>query len=248
MGHRFERIADESLAMDTPRTPIPPATVRVPEGKTLETMRSAEFRPRRSIWPRVMIAAVIAAGVSALLVSYYYDGRSLGAKLDDTVAAAGSKVQGGMEGLRDSTAAAAQGTANMAERAADAMGDAAITAAVKTALAADPSLSAVKIDVTTQQGTVVLQGPAPDEKSRRRAEVLAAAPQGVARVDNNLVVPGSRAAPAPRAAPMPAASPPAPVLAPLMPMAPVTPVQAPQAAAPAEPAPTPATAPTTAAQ
>ena len=228
--------------MDTPRTPIPPAPVRVPEGKTLETMRSAEFRPRRSIWPRVMIAAVIAAGVSALLVSYYYDGRSLGAKLDDTVAAAGSKVQGGVDGLRDSAAAAAQGTANVADRAAGAMGDVAITAAVKTALAADPSLSAVRIDVTTKQGTVVLEGPAPDEKSRLRAEVLAAAPQGVAGVENKLVVPGSRAVP------MLKASPPAPVAAPPMPMAPVTPVDEPKAAAPAETAPTPTTAPATPAQ
>ena len=234
--------------MDTIRTPIPPATVRVPEGKSLEAMRSAEFRPRRSVWPRVMIAAVIAAGVSALLVSYYYDGRSLGAKLDDTVAAAGSKVQGGVDGLRDSAAAAAQGTANVADRAADAMGDAAITASVKTAQAADPSQSAVKIVVTTKQGTVVLEGPAPDEKSRQRAEVLAAAPQGVARVDNNLIVPGSRVVPAPRAAPTSAPSPPAPTAAPLMSTAPATPVAAPQAEGLAQTTPTPATAPTTAAQ
>lgn len=228
--------------MDTTPTPIPPAPPRAPEVKSLEAMRSAEFRARRSIWPRVMIAAVIAAGVSALLVSRYYDDRSLGAKLDDTVAAAGSKVQGGVDGLRDSAAAAAQSTANVADRAAGAMGDVAITAAVKTALAADPSLSAVNIDVTTKQGTVVLEGPAPDEKSRLRAEVLAAAPQGVAGVENKLVVPGSRAVP------MPKASPPAPVAAPPMPMAPVTPVDEPKAAAPAETAPTPTTAPATPAQ
>ena len=231
--------------MQTIRTPITPAPHGEPQAKTLETMRSAEFRPRRSVWPRVLIAAVITAGATALLVSHYYDDRSLGAKLDDTVAAAGSTVQGGVEGLRDSAAAAAQGTANVAERAAAAMGDAAITATVKTALAADPSLSAVKIDVTTKQGTVVLEGPAPDEKSRQRAEVLAAAPQGVARVDNNLVVPGSRAVPAPRAAPMPAASPPAPMAAPPMPMAPATPVEEPRATAPADSAATPTAAPTT---
>ena len=70
-----------------------------------------------------------------------------------------------------------------------------IAAAVKTALDAAPSLSAVKIDVTTKQGAVLLEGPAPDEKSHRRAEVLATAPQGVSRVDNRLVVPGSVAAP-----------------------------------------------------
>ena len=70
-----------------------------------------------------------------------------------------------------------------------------IAAAVKTALAADPSLSAIKIDVTPRQRAVLLEGPAPDEKSRRRAEMLAIAPQGVSRVDNRLVEPGSVAAP-----------------------------------------------------
>jgi hypothetical protein len=33
---------------------------------------------------------------------------------------------------------------------------------VNTALAAEPSLSAVSIDVTTKDGSVVLEGPAPD--------------------------------------------------------------------------------------
>jgi osmotically-inducible protein OsmY len=78
----------------------------------------------------------------------------------------------------------------VSDRAATALNDAGITAAVKTALAADPRLSAVKIDVDTRGGVVSLEGPAPDEKSRERAEVLAAAPEGVVRVDNRLVVAG----------------------------------------------------------
>jgi hyperosmotically inducible periplasmic protein len=248
MAHRFERIADWSLAMETTRTTIPPAPIRAKAPETLEAMRSAEFRPRRSIWPRVMIAAVIAAGATALLVSHYYDDRSLGAKLDDTVATAGSTVQGGVDEMRTQAAAAAQGVANAADRAADAVGDASITAAVKTALAADPSLSAVKIDVTTRQGAVELIGPAPDEKSRQRAEVLAAAPQGVARVENKLVVPGNRARPSARAAPQPTLSPPVPVIAPMTPMAPITPVEEPKAAAPTEIAPAPLAAPAAPAQ
>jgi hyperosmotically inducible periplasmic protein len=236
--------------METTRTTIPPAPIREAEPETLETLRSAEFRPRRSIWPRVMIAAVIAAGATALLVSHYYDDRSLGAKLDGSVAAAGSTVQGGVQELRSSAAAAAQGTANAAEHAADAIADASITASVKTALVADPSLSAMKIDVTTKQGAVVLQGPAPDEKSRQRAEVLAAAPKGVSKVENHLVVPGrTTAAPAPRAAPAPQANPvaaapelPMPSVAPLAPVAPVMPVEAPGPVAPAQ---TPAAPPST---
>ncbi len=59
-------------------------------------------------------------------------------------------------------------------------------------MAADPSLSAVHIDVTTTHGSVRLDGPAPDTKSRARAEVLAMAPKGVLAVDNRLVVPPAR--------------------------------------------------------
>ena len=66
--------------------------------------------------------------------------------------------------------------------------DAGITAAVKTALAADPALSALKIDVDTSNGVVKLTGPAPDAQARDRAGVLAAAPKGVRSVDNLLTV------------------------------------------------------------
>jgi BON domain len=53
---------------------------------------------------------------------------------------------------------------------------------VKTALAADPALSALQIDVTTRDGVVTLEGPAPSEDARSRASVLAAAPAGVVKV------------------------------------------------------------------
>ena len=42
--------------------------------------------------------------------------------------------------------------------------------------------------VQFSDGVVTLSGPAPDEKSRDRAAVLAAAPDGVRQVDNRLVV------------------------------------------------------------
>jgi osmotically-inducible protein OsmY len=152
-------------------------------------MRSAPFRPRRRYWPGLLGAALIATGVTAVVVSNYYDERTLGTRLDATVDAAGAKVNQGVDGLRSAASGAAQGTTAAADRVADAMGDAAITAAVKTALAADPSLSAVQIKVSTTQGIVLLEGPAPDSRSRQRAEVLAMAPQGVIRVDNRLALP-----------------------------------------------------------
>lgn len=216
---------------------------------SLESMRSAEFRPRRSIWPGVLIALALVAGVTALVVSQAYDHRSLGTRLDDTVTAAGSTVNSGVDGLRNTATGAAQQTAEAADKVAGAVGDAAITAAVKTALAADPSLSAVNIDVTTRQGSVLLEGPAPDEKSRHRAEVLAAAPTGVAHVDNRLVVPGALAAPAVKRSATPIAAKPAPApsmaaipsAAPAVPAAPAPSVV--EAPAPVDVPPAPATPP-----
>jgi osmotically-inducible protein OsmY len=92
-------------------------------------------------------------------------------------------------------------------RAAGAVGDVGITASIKTALAADPSLSALKIDVDTHQGIVTLRGPAPSVEARERATVLARAPQGVVDVRNELQLPG--ATQTAQATPAPAATPPA---------------------------------------
>jgi osmotically-inducible protein OsmY len=136
----------------------------------------------------VVAACLFGAGIGALAVSSLYDDRSVGERLDATLSATHQTMQLGVEGLRDSATSVARDGAQVGDRAASALNDAGITAAVKTALAADPRLSAVRIEVDTRGGVVSLQGPAPDEKSRERAGMLAAAPEGVLRVDNRLVV------------------------------------------------------------
>ena len=152
------------------------------------TLRTVEYRPPRRRFPGVLAACVLGAGIGALAVSSFYDERSVGERLDATVNATHQTVQQGVDNLRDGAANAARDGAHVGDRAASALNDAGITAAVKTALAADPRLSAVKIDVDTKAGVVTLNGPAPDAKSRERAEVLAGAPDGVQRVENHLVV------------------------------------------------------------
>ena len=158
----------------------------VPAGTT--THRSATFKAPRRRWPGLLFVAVAAAGLAAFAVSSIYDRRSVGEKIDATVQATTGKLQDQVDDLRLSASAAARDGARVGDRAATALNDAGITAAVKAALAADPSLSAVKIAVNTEAGVVSLEGPAPDNRSRERAEVLAAAPSGVLRVDNRLVV------------------------------------------------------------
>jgi hyperosmotically inducible periplasmic protein len=74
------------------------------------------------------------------------------------------------------------------EAASDSATDLAITAKVKTALAADDQLSAVGINVDTDNAVVSLRGPAPTKEAAERATVLAQAVDGVSSVNNMLVV------------------------------------------------------------
>jgi osmotically-inducible protein OsmY len=78
-----------------------------------------------------------------------------------------------------------------AERAGDAIGDAAITASVNAELARDNELSALGINVDTANGRVTLSGNAPNEAARERATQLASAVRGVTSVDNELRVEAS---------------------------------------------------------
>jgi len=166
--------------------------VEVPDHRAVrrdgEVLRAVAFQPPRRRWPGVVAALIIGAGIAALAVSSFYDDRTVGQRLDSAVSASEQKINEKVGDLKEGTSEAARNISRPGEKVATALGDAGITASVKTALAADPSLSAVKIDVTTKDGVVSLTGPAPDEKSRERAEVLAAAPEGVTRVDNRLVV------------------------------------------------------------
>jgi osmotically-inducible protein OsmY len=66
--------------------------------------------------------------------------------------------------------------------------DAAITAKVKAVLAADKQLSALAINVDTDNKVVSLSGPAPTPESAHRAATLAKGVDGVTGVKNHLMV------------------------------------------------------------
>ncbi len=82
----------------------------------------------------------------------------------------------------------AEGATAMADKVADAVGDAAITVAVNAELAKDAQLSALRIDVDTLDGRVTLAGSAPNDAARDRATLLAQGVKGVKSVDNRLAV------------------------------------------------------------
>lgn len=76
--------------------------------------------------------------------------------------------------------------------------DAALTATVKTKLAADPATPATSINVDTKQGVVTLSGTVESDAAKTKAESIAKGVEGVKSVTNNLTV-------QPRAASTPAA-------------------------------------------
>jgi hypothetical protein len=136
-----------------------------------------------------LLGLALGAGVVALVLHNQDDPRSLGTQLDDTirqVRGVGSEVR---QTVADSHDAAAQASRQAIDGVSTALDDSAISLKVKTALAADPALSAARIEVTTTAGVVRLDGPAPDAAAKDRATVLASAPRGVRAVDNRLALP-----------------------------------------------------------
>jgi len=69
--------------------------------------------------------------------------------------------------------------------------DAAITAAINAELARDQALSAIKVNVDTNAGKVLLRGTAPTALAREKATTLARHVDGVVSVDNQLQIGGS---------------------------------------------------------
>lgn len=79
-------------------------------------------------------------------------------------------------------------TKTAAADASDKVADAAITASVNADLAKDRDLSALKIDVDTDNGHVTLHGSAPSQEAKDRASKLASSVKGVTSVENELSV------------------------------------------------------------
>lgn len=72
------------------------------------------------------------------------------------------------------------------QRAGQALDDATITARVKAALFAEPSLKALQINVDTSQGVVSLSGSVDSLQESNRAKELASSVEGVRIVENRL--------------------------------------------------------------
>jgi osmotically-inducible protein OsmY len=94
----------------------------------------------------------------------------------------------GMDKARAATREMAQDAKQAGQNVGDKVSDAVITTTVNAEIAKDSSLSALKVNVDTTDGKVVLHGSAPNEAARERATTLASNVKGVVSVDNQLTL------------------------------------------------------------
>ncbi len=142
-----------------------------------------------------MLSAVAAAVALTACGDREPDDRTAGQKLDSVIAKADreteqmqAQAERAAQRTREAAGTAADATERGVERAGDAISDAAITASVNAEFAKDNQLSALGIDVDTENGRVTLSGKAPNEAARERATQLASSVRGVVAVDNRLRV------------------------------------------------------------
>lgn len=142
---------------------------------------------------------VLAAALALAACDRKEDARTAGERLDSAVASANQNArEAGQEVKREAAearsdiqreaTAARSELATAASAAGDKMKDASITTAANAELARDSELSALRINVDTLEGRVVLRGSAPSEAARSRATLLAQRVEGVLSVDNQLSV------------------------------------------------------------
>ena len=94
------------------------------------------------------------------------------------------------EATRQAARDAKEASQNAADQATNKVADALITTSVNAALAKDPRLSALAINVDTDAGRVSLHGNAPDQEAKDRATEIARGVEGVVSVENQLTVGG----------------------------------------------------------
>ena len=104
------------------------------------------------------------------------------------VASADQKARDAGADARASLERAKEATGDAAAKVGDKVDDAVITSSVKTELAKNANLSALKINVDTDKGRVALKGTAPNAAAREQATLLAQNVKGVVSVDNQLKV------------------------------------------------------------
>ena len=152
--------------------------------------------------PTFVVALSLAAVLALGACSKTDDGKTVGqqvdaamAKTEQAAAEAKVKTESAMTNagaaMKDATQKGEAASKDMANKAEEKFDDLSITTAVNAGLAKDSDLSALKINVDTKNGVVLLKGTAPTSAAKERATEITKAVKGVATVDNQLVVKAS---------------------------------------------------------
>ncbi|MDO9436058.1 BON domain-containing protein [Hydrogenophaga sp.] len=144
---------------------------------------------------RYTALAAAALAATLLVACGERDNATVGQKIDNGVQnsqSAGAEIRADAREAGQDMKAAGNEAADKLSAAGDKMAagaaDVAITAKVNAALAGDNQLSALRINVDTNNGLVELKGTAPDAAARDRATMLASAVDGVLKVENRLTI------------------------------------------------------------
>lgn len=112
----------------------------------------------------------------------------VGQSIDRTIDKTGEQISQAADSAEQKMENAKSTVSEKTAQAGAAMGDAAITTKVKSALVAEPGFQSTGIDVVTEKGIVSLFGTTVSNANRERATQLAAGVEGVKAVENNLAV------------------------------------------------------------
>jgi len=141
-------------------------------------------------YPRIALAACSTIAALVLVAGCDRGGkeRTAGQRVDDGIGRVEEKSAEINEQVREAGQAASAATGRATEAVAGQTRDLGITAEMKARLAKDSQLSALRIDVATNDGRVVLRGSAPTLAAREHATELARGIEGVMGVENELQV------------------------------------------------------------
>ena len=145
---------------------------------------------------RTILVVVIVVGAAAFLLGYRWGGgRSQvtttsepAARQETAVGTRGDRVGTTRERAREAGAEIGEKVAVGAQKASDTLGEAGLTAKVKSKIALDDTLDGTRIQVTTNDSRVTLTGTVINDAQHRRALDLARETEGVSTVVDHLSV------------------------------------------------------------
>lgn len=148
---------------------------------------------------RIILVIVIVAAAAAFLLGYRWGGRTQAtttnepaARQEIPVGTRGDRVDPTRERAREAGAEIGETVAVGAQKAGETLGEAGLTAKVKSKIALDDTLDGSRIQVATDDSRVTLTGTVINDAQHRRALDLARETEGVSAVVDHLSV-GTRA-------------------------------------------------------